>query len=145
MIYNSNTEIWKNTRASAHSNMMTATSQNVNERNEVCSSNEKIGSGRGKPSGDTHRNSQSDRQGYLSDSVIFEGKHSGEKSQETVLVQTQVFAHASGLPGEESSGLYLNSSGKPNGDINSTGLPMLVDPTPFENFIEKIIINGNVW
>ena len=86
MTYNSNTEIWQNAFASANSNTMTATPQTVNERNEVSLSNEKIGSGRGKPSGDTHRNSQSDRQGCLYDSVIFDGKPSGEKSQETVLV-----------------------------------------------------------
>ena len=87
MKYNSNIEIWQNPFASADSNTMTATPQNVNEGNEVCSSNEKIGSGRGKPSGDTHRNSQSDRQGCLYDSVVFDGKPFGEKSQDTVLVQ----------------------------------------------------------
>ena len=71
---------------SAHSNTINVTSQNVTVRNEVSLSNEKIGSRCGKPSGDIHRNYQSDRQGCLSDSVILEGKPSGEKSQETVLV-----------------------------------------------------------
>ena len=130
-----------NAFASMNSNTMTATPQTDNERNEVSFSNEKIGSGRGKPSSDIHRNSQSDRQGCLHDSVIFDGKPSGEKFQETVLVQTQVVAHASGPPGEEPSGSHLNSSGKPNGNIHSTGLPMLVDPTPFENIIEN---NNNI-
>ena len=112
MTSNSDSEIWQNASASAHSNTINVTSQNVIDRNEVYLSNEKIGSRRGKPSGDTHRNSQSDRQGCLYDSVIFDGKPSGEKSQETVLVQTQVVAHASGPPGVESSGSHLNLSGK---------------------------------
>ena len=117
MTYNSDSEIWQNASASAHSNTIIDKSQNVIDRNKVSLSNEKFYSGRGKPSDDTHTNSQSDRQGRLYDSVIFEGKPSGEKSQETVVVQTQVIAHTSGPPGEESSASHHNFSGKPKGDI----------------------------
>ena len=86
MTSKSNSQIWENVSASAHSNAINVTSQNVTVRNEVSLSNEKIGSRRGKPSGDIHRNYQSDRQGCLYDSVVFDGKPSGEKSQETVVV-----------------------------------------------------------
>ena len=96
----------------------------------------KIGSARGKPSGDIHINSQYDRQGYLYDSAIFDGKPSGEKPQETDFVQTQVVAQASGFPGVDIGGTHLNLSGKPNGDSHLSGRPMLVDFTRYENITD---------
>ena len=71
------------------------------------------------------------------DSFIFYGKPLGDESQETVTVKTQVVAHVRGIPEEEPSGTYLNSSGKPHGDIHSTGLPIPNDPTPDKSIIES--------
>ena len=72
--------------------------QNASVPTGVSTSTVKIGSTCGKPSGGTHINSQSDCQGYLSDSFIFDGKPSVEKPQDTNIVQTQVLAQASGIP-----------------------------------------------
>ena len=96
----------------------------------------KIGSGCCQPSGGTHRKSQSDCQGYFSNSVIFDGKPLGEKSQETNIVQIQVVAQASELPVIDIGGTHLNLSGKPNSDTHFSGMPMLVDLTPDKNIID---------
>ena len=72
----------------------------------------------------------------MSDRVIFDGKPSGEKYQENDIVQIQVVEQVSGLPGVDIGGTHLNLSGKPNGDIHSSGLPILVDITRDENIID---------
>ena len=109
---------------------------NVSVPTGVSTSTVKIGSACGKPLGNTHINSQSDCQGYLSDSVIFDGKPSGEKSQETDIMQTQAVVQAGGLPGFDIGGTHLNLSGKPNNDTHLSGLPMLVDLTRDKNIID---------
>ena len=60
--------------------------QDVNVQNDVRLSTVKIGSGCGKPLGDIYGNSQSDCQGYFSDSGHFDGKPSGNISREIAFV-----------------------------------------------------------
>ena len=68
----------------------------VNVQNYVCLSTVKIDSSCGKHLGEIPRKYQSDRRGYLSGNVYFYGKPSGDTSQETSFVQTQVVAQVSG-------------------------------------------------
>ena len=96
---------------------------NVLVRNCIPTSNETFEGRCGKPKGETCRDPQSDREACFSDRGLFDGKPSCDiRPQENTVGDTQFAAHASEHSEASSSDTYLNSSGKPSGDIHSSGL-----------------------